>query len=118
MIFSAQTFSERYVYLCKQNGISPRKALKEIFCMDVSNLQKWRSGQSIPKADIVFAMAEHFSVSADYLLGRDIAAIPLSIDLLSKDEYDLVLGLRRTTPASAQVAVAAANAVLDALEKR
>ena len=85
--------------------------------MDESNLQKWRSGQSVPKADIVFAVAQYFNVSTDYLLGREIDAIALSAGILSKDEYDLVQGLRGTTPAFAQAAVAAANAVLDTLDK-
>ena len=35
-------------------------------------IKKWRNNERLPNADIVLALSDHYGVSADYLLGRDV----------------------------------------------
>jgi transcriptional regulator with XRE-family HTH domain len=38
-------------------------------------IKKWRNNERLPNADIVLALSDHYGVSADYLLGRDVPRI-------------------------------------------
>lgn len=113
MEFSASVFSLKYSGLCRKAGLSPRKALKEIFGMDGSNLQKWANNESIPKADIVFAVAEYFDVSMDFLLGRSVPTYLSAPENFRPEEIQLINSLRLTSSGTREIALAALRAILD-----
>lgn len=104
MNYSASKFSEIYTALCEFHGLSPRRALKDIFGMDGSNLQKWRNDESTPKADLYLAVAEYFAVPVDYLYGRVLSAEADSTAALTPAEKQLIASLRRSTPERAALA--------------
>lgn len=114
MPFSSNVFSVKFSGLCRKRELSPRKALKEIFGMDGSNLPKWKNGESIPKADLIYAVAEYFEVSADYLLGRETPAKLSAVDNFSSDEYQIVMSLRMASRRTRGIALASMNAIIQA----
>ena len=113
MNYSARQFSQIYTELCEARGLSPRRALKEIFGMDGSNLQKWRNDESTPKADLYLAVAEYFGVPADYLFGRDLTAGAESTAALAPAEQQMIAALRRAAPERRELALRVLNAVLE-----
>jgi transcriptional regulator with XRE-family HTH domain len=82
--------------------------------MDGSNLPKWKNGESIPKADLIYAVAEYFEVSADYLLGRETPAKLSAVDNFSSDEYQIVMSLRMASRRTRGIALASMNAIIQA----
>lgn len=95
MSYSASEFSRRYTSLCESRGISPRRTLKDVFGMDGSNLQKWRNDESMPRADLILAVAEYFEVSTDQLYGRKQDAEPEKAYSLTPDEKQVIALLRQ-----------------------
>lgn len=67
--FSSSVFCDRFKSACEFRNESPRDVMKNKIGKDVSNLSKWSESNSIPRADIVFTMAQCLHVTADYLLG-------------------------------------------------
>lgn len=117
MKYSAREFSRRFSELCEQRGMSPRQTLKTVFGMDGSNLQKWRSEESTPKADLYLAVAEYFDVSADYLYGRELTAQADTLYHLTPDEKKLIMQLRRVEKGRAELAYRVANVILTEREE-
>ena len=113
MNYSARTFSEIFTALCEARGLSPRRTLKDVFGMDGSNLQKWRSDESTPKADLYLAVAEYFGVPVDYLYGRDLSAPADSTAALTPAEQQLIAALRQAAPERRALALRVLNAVLE-----
>ena len=114
MDFTSEIFVIRFSSLCRKNGLSPRKALSEIFNMDVSNLVRWRSNTNSPKADLIYSIAEYFNVSTDYLFGREIPSEITSTDNYTPEEYEIIISLRMVDRATQKLALAAMNGVLQA----
>ena len=61
-------FWEIFQKLCKENNTSPTEVMKKLK-LSTSKITAWKSG-AIPNGKILAAIADHFSVSVDYLLGR------------------------------------------------
>lgn len=117
MNYSSSRFSQIYTELCEARGLSPRKTLKEVFGMDGSNLQKWRSEESTPKADLYLAVAEYFGVSADYLFGR---VLPEKVDsnaALTPAEQRLIALLRKADPERTALAYRVLTVLLEEKEE-
>ena len=112
MNYSAREFSKRFSELCEAQGLSPRQALKAVFGMDGSNLQKWRSEESTPKADLYLAVAEHFDVTTDYLYGRPLPAQAEAMHDLTPEEKQLIAQLRQADGARRELAMRVLNVML------
>jgi transcriptional regulator with XRE-family HTH domain len=64
--------------------------------VSVRQLARYESGESEPTASVLTRMAEVFSVSTDYLLGRtDDATIGLKTSDLAPKELAILAALRR-----------------------
>jgi len=59
---------QRIKLLCNKHGIPFTKLLDDLGLSE-STLRKWKTGTS-PSADKVRMIADYFSVSTDYLIGR------------------------------------------------
>lgn len=63
------TFYDRYEILCKEQGFSPNSPTSfDIAGVSSGAISGWKKG-SMPKGDALCRIAEHFSVTTDYLLG-------------------------------------------------
>lgn len=113
MNYSAHQFSQIFIELCEARGLSPRRALKEVFGMDGSNLQKWRNDESTPKADLYLAVAEYFDVPVDYLYGRKLSAEADSMNALAPAERQMIAALRQAAPERAALAMRVLSVVLE-----
>lgn len=61
-------FWENFLELCKQNGTSPNGVCAKLG-LSTATSTHWKNG-SIPKGDALLKIADYFSVSVDFLLGR------------------------------------------------
>lgn len=61
-------FYDRFVALCKEQGIAQSKAV-QIIGLNRSAITKWKTG-STPNGETVKKLADLFGVTADYLLGN------------------------------------------------
>lgn len=112
MNYSAKEFSKRFSELCEAQGLSPRQTLKTVFGMDGSNLQKWRSEESTPKADLYLAVAEHFNVTTDYLYGRALPAQADTMCDLTPEEKRLIAQLRQADEERRELTMRVVNVML------
>ena len=62
-------FYDRFVALCKEQGIAQSKAV-QIIGLNRSAITKWKTG-STPNGETVKKLADLFGVTADYLLGNE-----------------------------------------------
>ena len=69
----AQVLSGRILALRKEKGMT-QEALAEQLGLSFQAVSKWENGQSCPDIALLPVLAEIFSVSVDYLFGRDDAA--------------------------------------------
>ena len=65
----ASKFFERYAELCKANGETPNSVAKELG-VSSGSVTAWKNGTD-PRNKTLQKIAEHFSVSTDYMLGSD-----------------------------------------------
>ena len=84
-------FYTRLITLCKQCGVKPTPLIKELG-YSAGNIKRWENGATV-NSDILVALAEHFKVSVDYLLGRTETPF-IEHDELSADEIKLVTDYR------------------------
>lgn len=61
-------FFERYSNICRENGMSPNGAAKEMG-LPSSSITNWKQGKA-PRAESLLKIADYFSVSVDWLLGN------------------------------------------------
>ena len=91
-------FYDRLMSLCKESEITVTALLKSLD-ISPSKATAWKYG-SMPKANIVTALANHFNVSTDFILGNvDVkrAGDPEDTDLDSKRKRELDL-LKKVDP--------------------
>ena len=62
------SFIERLNLLCKEKGISISKMIKDLG-MANGNVTNWNKG-AVPKGETLNKIADYFTVSTDYLLGK------------------------------------------------
>ena len=68
-MISKELFKERLRELRKEKGETQVQAASEIGIAG-RNYQKFELGESFPSAEALCALADHFEVSLDYLMGR------------------------------------------------
>lgn len=61
-------FYSRFCALCKERGISPTTAVRQMG-LSSGNSTYWKNGR-IPKTEVLECVAKFFGVSVDYLLGK------------------------------------------------
>lgn len=112
MSYSASEFGRYLTSLCESRGLSPRRTLKEVFGMDGSNLQKWRNDESMPRADLILAVAEYFDVSTDFLYGRKAENEPETARDLAPEEKRVIALLRQADDKQRRAALRVLEALL------
>ncbi len=108
-------FYERLNQLCKQHGTT----VTEVACTHLgvasSAATNWKKGAS-PRADIVIRAAQHFGVTADYLLGLTDSPVPTgAAQALGSEVLTAAARLQAASPQARAAALAAMQAVLDSL---
>jgi transcriptional regulator with XRE-family HTH domain len=86
--------------LRKGIGVSQAQ-FAHIFGVGVGTVGMWESGQRAPKRETIERLADFYHVTTDYIYGRsenEAEAAPQEGDL-SLEEYQLLEGYRRLTPA-------------------
>ena len=68
-MFLKTFFSERLIQLRKQHSIS-QLALAEIAGVGRTTITMLENGSNLPSAEVLYAVADYFDVSIDYLFGR------------------------------------------------
>lgn len=84
------TFFERYAELCKTVGETPNSVAKVIGASSGS-VTAWKNGTE-PRNTTLSKIADYFSVSTDYLLGKEAKKAPA---LTAKDERDIARNLEK-----------------------
>ncbi len=64
------SFYERFIELCKLNGIKPTPALKDIG-LSAGNLPKWQRAEATITIDTLEKIAGYFGVSPTYFFDED-----------------------------------------------
>lgn len=85
-------FFDIFYELCKQKGISCKKAAEEIGLSN-SITTKWKKTGATPSGETLDKIAAYFDVSIDYLLGKEEKRTPV---LTAKDERDIARILEKT----------------------
>ena len=62
-------FWQRLCELCDKMGKKPNSVCRELG-LSTAISTKWKNG-AVPNAEILLKLADYFSVTVDYLLGRD-----------------------------------------------
>lgn len=81
-------FFERYAELCKSVGETPNSVAK-IIGASSGSVTAWKNGAE-PRNTTLSKIADYFSVSTDYLLGKETEKAPA---LTKKDERDVAKDL-------------------------
>lgn len=63
-------FQQTLRQLRRQHGLKQDELSRKLK-VHVTTLKNWESGNSVPDAENICAIADFFHVSTDYLLGRD-----------------------------------------------
>lgn len=87
------TLGIRLKELRKKHGLT-QKALADILLIDNSSISKYENDRAIPENELLQRIADFFSVSVDYLLGRSDISSPKNstlddLDLNPKDKKDI-----------------------------
>lgn len=69
-------FWERFSKLCNENGISANAVCSKLG-LSTATATHWKNG-TMPKGDVLSKIADFFSISVDYLLGRTISATEIN----------------------------------------
>ena len=65
------TFYSRYEQLCNKNGYDPcSQTIADLIGTTKATISTWKKRNSTPKGDTLYAIANVFGVSSDYLIGR------------------------------------------------
>lgn len=103
-------FYERFAELCKIKGISPSKAAFEMGISKAS-ITNWKQNGYTPRSEILEKIADYFSVSIDYLLGRepketDDEMIQLLQDIKDNPDKRMLFSLsQKATPEDVKIMV-------------
>lgn len=107
-------FYERLNQLCKLHGTTVTEVATTHLGVASSAATNWKHGAS-PRCDIVVRAAEHFGVSADYLLG--LSETPAVPDSPAEAEVLQALNLLSSASESARkAALAAMQAVIASID--
>ena len=70
------TFRDRFIYLRKRSGFSQQEMAEVLSAISKTKISRttvsmWEAGHRRPSRESLEAIADHFNVPMDYLLGRD-----------------------------------------------
>lgn len=108
-------FYDRLNYLCRMNNTNITEVATVHLGVANSAPTSWKKGAS-PRAEVVIRAAEHFGVSADYLLGLTDIPTPLSAHAASVEVQSAAAKLSAASETSRKAAIAAIDAILAALD--
>lgn len=111
-------FYERLSQLCRLHGTNITEVAVTELHVTSAAPSAWKKGAT-PRADVVARAAQHFGVSADYLLG--LTDVPLTIcrtaDTTTEASRAALVKLCSASPTACEAAIAAMEAVIDAIDK-
>lgn len=92
-------FGEILTELCQDHGLT-QKELAKIFFVTPGTISNYEKGRHLPDAERLLQIADYFSVTTDYLLGRssfnlptDVLSAPLVDELTAGEMIQLVQAL-------------------------
>lgn len=70
------TFKDRFIYLRKRSGFSQQEIAEVLSAISDTKISRttvsmWEAGHRMPSRESLEAIADHFNVPMDYLLGRE-----------------------------------------------
>lgn len=111
-------FYERLSLLCRLHGTNITEVAVTELHVTSAAPSAWKKGAT-PRADVVTHAAQHFGVSADYLLG--LTDTPLLIfhtaDTAAEASRAALARLCSASHTAREAAIAAMEAVIDAIDK-
>lgn len=108
-------FYERLNQLCHMHGTNMTDLAVNHLQLASSAPSSWKKGAS-PRAEVVVKAAQHFGVSADYLLGlTDLPLPPATAPAEPQLAQALVL-LQEASPKAREAALAAAEAIIRTID--
>lgn len=84
-------FFERFAELCKEIGETPNSIAK-ILGISSGSVTAWKNGTE-PRNKTLSAIADHFGVTTDYLLGKETEKAPASNGKRSVSDDDIKFAL-------------------------
>ncbi|MBQ2954543.1 MAG: helix-turn-helix transcriptional regulator [Clostridia bacterium] len=108
-------FYERLNLLCKLHGTTVTEVATTKLGVASSAATNWKHGAS-PRCDIVVRAAEHFGVSADYLLGLSDTPAAASPTPTEAEVLQVINLLSGASDSARSAALAAMRAVIAAID--
>lgn len=109
-MFHPSLFHARLSGLCKAKDTSVTLFITDVLCISSSAATNWKNG-SYPSSEVIYAVAEYFGVSTDYLFG--LSDTPeRRIPSVTPEETDLLNNLRTADPNAREVLLASLRAGL------
>lgn len=108
-------FYDRLNHLCRLHGTNITEVATVHLGVANSAPTSWKKGAS-PRAEVVIRAAEHFGVSADYLLGLTDVPLPLRTDAAAEEVQSAAVRLAAASWPARRAAIAAMEAVIASLD--
>ena len=109
-------FYERLNHLCRLHGTNITEVATVHLGVANSAPTSWKKGAS-PRAEVVIRAAQHFGVTADYLLGLTEVPAPLASHESAAEVQGAAIRLSAASASARKAAIAAMDAVLTALDE-
>ena len=88
-------FYDRFIYLCKQKGVSPSRAALDAG-ISKSLVTKWKSlNTEIPSPDVLSKLSKYFSIPVSELLGEETEKAATGIGERTVSDEDIKFALFR-----------------------
>lgn len=111
-MFHPSLFHARLSGLCKSKNTSITRFTTDVLDISSSAATNWKNG-SYPSSEVIYAAAEYFGVSTDYLFG--LSDTPeRSTPSITPEEVDLLNNLRAANPNARRIILASMQAGLAA----
>lgn len=95
------TIGMRIAKLRTRNNWSQSRLAREMKT-NVTTIQKWENGSSLPSATHIIALSQLFHTSSDFLLGIDNRSLYLWDDELTQNEIDflndIIISMKKRKP--------------------
>ena len=109
-------FYERLNHLCRLHGTNITEVATVHLGVANSAPTSWKKGAS-PRAEVVIRAAQHFGVTADYLLGLTEIPAPLAVQEASDEVQSAAVKLSAASAPARKAAIAAMEAILATLDE-
>ncbi len=110
-------FYQRLSLLCEREGVSISVFTQMVLGLNASTATGWKRGAS-PNSAVVVRAAEHFHVSADYLLGLSESPqrFPREASAQPPEAAEAAALLQNASPTARQAGLAALRATVEAID--